>query len=126
MKNQQHDNLKQEQKRAIDALTKLQTSEYTMKQEPNEPEDPSAQITLDEIMHEIERCIEEMRQDPEKMEAMVRQFLQENEEPTHWRYKNKVYCEKCFIKLMMNKKGDNFTVTGLKKGKGAKCDVCGA
>lgn len=131
MKDKQYDNLEQEQQRALDALTKLQTREYTIEQETNDVgesiEENTARITFEEIVREIERYIEEIKQDPEKMEEMIKQLINksEEEEPTHWKYNNKIYCEKCFVKLMMHQKQDNLTVTGLQKEKGARCTVCG-
>lgn len=124
MKNKQHDNLKKEQKRALEALTTLQTREYTVEQKIEI--DESIKLTFEEIIREIESYIEEMKEDPEKMEAMIQQFARISEEtPTHWRFENRVYCEKCFIKLMMDRKGTSFDVRGVTDPDQAHCDVCG-
>lgn len=132
MKHQQHNNLEKDQQRALKALTTLQTKEYTLQQEPSSIEEDiedSPDITFEEILREIERYIEEIKQDPSKMEMMMRELMRMTDDNpnqyTHWQYKDKIYCKKCFIRLMTRKKGNNFTVAGVPNHQHAQCDVCG-
>ena len=133
MKNKQNNNLKSEQKRAITALTTVQKQEYIIEQEHEQEQDQTMHeleegigITMEDIIHEIEQYIHEIKQDPEKMEAMIHQLAKMGDEtPTHLRYKNKIYCERCFIKLMTRKNKNNLTVMGVPNHKNAVCDICG-